>query len=128
MTLIPNVKGKSCCTISVEVAAKFGDFIVETRSYRQRSRRASADLDGPTSTCNLPLPLSSALISYGPDLVDQYRRAAGDVDRILEGEKPADLPVQQSTKVGLMINRKTAKALGINVPPTPLARTDAVSA
>jgi putative ABC transport system substrate-binding protein len=69
---------------------------------------------------------AGGLIAYSPNFIDQYRRAAGYVDRILKGEKPADLPVQAPTKYDLVVNLKTAKELGLTIPSAVLARADAV--
>jgi putative ABC transport system substrate-binding protein len=73
-----------------------------------------------------PFYAHGGLITYGPDILDQFRRSAAYVDRILKGEKPADLPVQAPTKYELLINVKTAKALGLELPVALVARADEV--
>ena len=75
---------------------------------------------------NAPDPRRSGLVSYGPNQIDQYKRAAGYVDRILKGEKPAELPVQSPVKYELSINLKTARALGLQIPDKVLALADEV--
>jgi putative tryptophan/tyrosine transport system substrate-binding protein len=87
---------------------------------------AAARYKLPAVYVTRPFVVAGGLISYGPNFADQYRRAAGYVDRILRGEKPADLPVQAPSKYELAINLKTAKALGLTVPPSLLARADEV--
>jgi putative ABC transport system substrate-binding protein len=80
----------------------------------------------PAITAIRSFVVDGALASYGPNLLDPFRRAATYVDRILKGEKPAELPVQNPTKYDLVINLKTAKALGLEISPMLLARTDEV--
>jgi putative ABC transport system substrate-binding protein len=80
----------------------------------------------PSSSPSASFTENGGLLSYGPDYVAQFRQAAGYVDRVLKGEKPADLPVQSATKYETVINLKTAKALGLDVPAPLLARADVV--
>jgi putative ABC transport system substrate-binding protein len=107
-----------------------GGLIVTTSGFAIRHRDLIITLAArhklPAVYPERPFVAAGGLISYGPDYVDQYRHAASYVDRILKGERPADLPVQAPTKYELVINLKTARALGLTVPPTLLARADAV--
>ena len=94
--------------------------------HRELISRWQPGTSCPRSTPDGSSSTDGGLIFYGPDRLDQFRQAAAYVDRILKGEKPADLPVQAPTKYELAINLKTAKALGLTVPPTLLARADEV--
>ena len=94
--------------------------------HRELIIKAAARHKVPTVYFDRAFVARGGLISYGVDHIDQYRKAAGYVDRILKGEKPADLPVQNATKYELAINLKTAKALGLTVPPALLARADEI--
>jgi putative ABC transport system substrate-binding protein len=97
-----------------------------TAVHRDRIVMLAAQNELPAVYIQRFFVTAGGLISYGPDFLDQYRRAAGYVDRILRGAKPADLPVQAPTKYELVINLKTAQALGLTVPTTLLARADEV--
>ena len=100
---------------------------VSTLNYRERSHRTWPHATAcQRATRNGIFATSGGLLSYGSDVSDIFRRAAGYVDRILKGEKPADLPVQTPTKYELVINLKTAKALGLDLPSKLLARADEV--
>ena len=94
--------------------------------YRDLIIRLAAQYRLPAVYSGRDFVTGGGLMSFDPDRVDQYRRAAAYVDRILKGEKPADLPVQASTKYELVINLKTAKALGLSVPQSLLSRADEV--
>jgi putative tryptophan/tyrosine transport system substrate-binding protein len=117
-------------TIEAQARAPGGGLVVLPDSFTFNNR---APLIASAARHRLPAvyglrgqALDGGLLSYGPDTVDLYRRAAAYVHRILKGEKPADLPVQNPTKYELVLNLKTAKALGLEVPPTLLARADEV--
>jgi putative tryptophan/tyrosine transport system substrate-binding protein len=117
---------------SVEIFARApnGGLIVTAGGVAQRHRdlivRLAAQYKLPAVYYERFFVAAGGLISYGPDYLDQYRRAAGYVDRILKGEKPADLPVHAPTKYETVLNLKTAKALGLEIPQTVLARADVV--
>ena len=127
-----NVRDPSEITRAVEAFARSpnGGLIVTASGLAVRHRELIITMAArhklPAVYFDRPFVAAGGLISYGPDQIDQYRQAAGYVDRILRGEKPADLPVQAPTRYELVINLKTAKALGLEVPSTVLARADEV--
>jgi hypothetical protein len=114
--------------IAAFASAQYGGLIVTQNAPAILHRKLIINLAGrhrlPAIYAYATAVADGGLISYGPAVLDSYRRAAGYVDRILKGAKPDDLPVQAPTKYELAINLKAAKALGIDVPPTLLARAD----
>src|SRR5262249_45597420 len=108
----------------VQAVIVFRNFLFE--SHRERVIQLATEARLPTMFEQRDFVEGGGLMSYGPSLADIYRRAATYVDRILKGAKPADLPVEQPTKFELVINLKTAKALGLRIPPSVLARADEV--
>ena len=118
-------------SIAVVARGGYGGLIITSGSgaavtHRDRIIELAATLKLPAVYSDHGYVPEGGLMSYGPDRVDQFRRAAGYVDRILRGEKPSELPVQASTKFITAINLKTAKVLGLDVPPSLLARADEV--
>src|SRR5262249_5350330 len=117
-------------TVAVFARSSNGGLIVTASAFAQLHRNLITTVAArhklPAVYYERSFVAVGGLISYGPDYIDQYRQAAGYVDRILKGEKAADLPVQAPTKYELVINRKTAKALGLEVPDSLLARADEV--
>jgi putative ABC transport system substrate-binding protein len=101
-----------------------GDGFLDTR--RERIAELAAHKAIPTISFERGFPKAGGLMSYGGSLADMYRLVGVDAGRILKGEKPADLPVQQSTKLELVINLKTARTLGLPMPPSLLAQADEV--
>jgi putative ABC transport system substrate-binding protein len=108
----------------VQVFFTLDDPLIE--SYRERIVGFAMQNRIPVIAENRPLLTAGALMSYSPNLVEMWRGAAAYVDRILKGARPADLPVEQPTKFELGINLKSAKALGLTMPPTLVARADEV--
>ena len=125
-----NVRDPSEIRRAVEARSPNGGLIVTASAMAYTHRDLIITLAArhklPTLYFDRSFVAASGLISYGPDYTNQYRRAASYVDRILKGEKPADLPVQAPTKYELVINLKTARALGLEEPPTLLATADEV--